>query len=86
MPKKQTKAVQLQATERTSRGLRNALFEQLDLLRSGEVTPTQARAVASIATQILNSARLEIDMHRYVANNVSKENTTDLAVLPQVAL
>lgn len=50
----------LPAIERTAEGLRDALFDELNLLRSGEATTGHARALANIARLILESARLEI--------------------------
>jgi hypothetical protein len=50
----------LPAIERTAEGLRDALFDELNLLRSGEATTGHARALAGVARLILESARLEI--------------------------
>jgi hypothetical protein len=50
----------LPAVERTAEGLRDALFDELNLLRSGEATTSHARALANIARLVLESARLEI--------------------------
>jgi hypothetical protein len=51
----------LPAVERTAEGLRDALFDELNLLRSGEATTSHARALASVARLVLESARLEIE-------------------------
>lgn len=50
----------LPAVERTAEGLRDALFDELNLLRSGEATTNHARALANVARLILESARLEL--------------------------
>lgn len=50
----------LSPVERTAEGLRDALFDELNLLRSGEATTSHARALANIARLVLESARLEI--------------------------
>lgn len=50
----------LPAVERTAEGLRDALFDELNLLRSGEATTGHARALANIARLVLESARMEL--------------------------
>lgn len=44
---------------RTSAGLRNALFDEIDALRRGEGDATRAIAVAQLAKGILSTAKLE---------------------------
>lgn len=56
-------------TIRTSSGLRDTLFDELDRLRNGESEPFKAAAVAKLAVQIINTAMLEVHLNR-----------TDLAV------
>jgi hypothetical protein len=51
---------------RTSQGLRDALFDELDSLRGGKSNPQKASAVAKISMQIVNTVRLEIDHHKHV--------------------
>ena len=49
------------ATERTSAGLCEALFEEFDMLRNGLSDPHRASAVAKLAVQIINTKKLEIE-------------------------
>lgn len=51
-------------TVRTSRGLRDTLFDELDLLRSGKSEPMRASAVAKLAVQIINTAMIEVHLRR----------------------
>jgi hypothetical protein len=60
------KAKRIQDTARTSRGLRNTLFEQIDLLRRGQINAKDARAFSSLASQILSTAKLELNMARFL--------------------
>ena len=60
------------AIDRTSKGLSQVLFEELELLRDGKSTPQQARAKASLASTICNITRLEMDFARFVANTRTK--------------
>lgn len=52
------------AKKRTSHALRDALFDELDELRTGKGDPTRAMAVANLAKQIINIAKVELDFHR----------------------
>lgn len=56
-------------TERTSLGLRDTLFDELDALRDGSSTPQRAGAIAKLAVQIVNTVNLELDFQKYVANS-----------------
>ena len=67
--------ITLEDTQKTSRGLTRAMFEELDLLRRGESTPHQARAKASVANAIIAITRLEIDFARYVSDSRSDAKT-----------
>lgn len=51
---------------RTSLGLRDALFDELDALREGKTNPNRANAMAKLAVQIINSVKIEIDHQRHV--------------------
>jgi hypothetical protein len=50
---------------RTSEGLRDALFEELDMLRKGDSTPQRAGAVSKLATTVIDAARLDIEFVRF---------------------
>jgi hypothetical protein len=52
---------------RTSQGLRDILFDEIEGLREGTRDPTEAMAVANLAKQIINVAKVEIDFHRQAA-------------------
>ena len=52
-------------TQRTSAGLCEALFQEFDLLRSGESDPHRAGAVAKLAVQIINTKKLELEAAAY---------------------
>lgn len=61
---------------KTSRGLAQAMFEELELLRAGESTPQQARAKASIANTICTISRLEMDFARFVTTTRADDKDT----------
>ncbi len=56
----------LKSTIRTSEGLRDALFDEIDLMREGKSNPQRASAVARLSCQITNTVRLELDYQRQV--------------------
>lgn len=58
--------------ERTSQGLRDALFDELDALRAGESNPQRASALSKLAVQIINSATMEIEFQKYVHSSPGK--------------
>ena len=68
--------------EKTSRGLAKAMFEELELLRSGESTPQQARAKSSIANTICTISRLEMDYARFVTAVRSDDQKDGMKALP----
>lgn len=75
---------------RTSGGLRDALFDEIDALRSGESNAARARSVAMMANSILQSVNAEIEYHRYVADATKAGTTAGLGSLdlsrPNIAL
>lgn len=52
--------------KRTSQTLRDVLFEEIEQLRGPEADPQKAMAVANLAKQIINIAKVELDFHRQV--------------------
>lgn len=50
--------------KRTSKGLRDVLFDEIESLRSGDGDPSRALAVANLAKQIINTVKIELDYHR----------------------
>lgn len=50
--------------DRTSGGLRDLLFDEIEELRSGNGDPRKALAVAGVARQIMNTVRVEMDFVR----------------------
>ena len=51
---------------RTSQSLRDVLFEEIEELRNGDGDPSKAMAVANLAKQVINVAKVELDYHRMV--------------------
>ncbi len=62
-----TATTEMSKTVRTSAGLRDALFDELDSLRSGLSNPSKANAVAKVADQIIATVKMELDVQKHIA-------------------
>lgn len=51
---------------RNSAGLRDAIFDEIDAIRMGKSNPTRANAVAKLATGIVETVRMEIEVQRHL--------------------
>lgn len=70
------------AMVRTSAGLRDAIFDELDALRNGTTNPTKANAVAKLATTVVETVRMEIEVARHRdAIKRNKDSGADVASL-----
>jgi len=63
-------------TKRTTNGLREVLFEQIDGLISGSITPQQAKAVSGLASQVVSVTRLEMEAARFISDERMDDNNT----------
>ena len=61
---------------RTSAGLRDAIFDEIDAIRNGSGNPTRANAVAKLASTVVETVRMELEVQRFAAS--SKAPTTEL--------
>ena len=53
---------------RSTKGLRDALFDEMDALRNGKSNPHVASAQAKLAVQIINSVRLDIEYQKHISS------------------
>lgn len=51
---------------RTSAGLRDAIFDEIDAVRAGASNPTRANAVAKLAMGIVETVRMELDVQKHL--------------------
>src|SRR4051812_41461890 len=70
MPKKTDITAPLPAVERSAKGLRDAIFDEIDGLRAGTITPSHARAVANLVRQCIDAARLDLQSRRSMPNTL----------------
>lgn len=66
---------------RTSAGLRDALFDEIDALRDGSSNAARARSVAMLANSVLQSVTAEIEYHKYVSDVSKGATVAKLGVL-----
>lgn len=55
---------EFKAIDRTTNGLRDALFDEINTLRSGNGDANTSLAVANLAKQIINVAKVELEFQR----------------------
>lgn len=51
---------------RTSAGLRDAIFDELDAIRSGHSNPARANTVARLASSIVETVQMELEVQRHL--------------------
>ena len=69
----------LPKTVRSTKGLRDALFDEMDALREGKTTPHISSAMSKLAVQIINSVRLEIEYQKHVASTPEHDTALNLS-------
>lgn len=52
---------------RTSAGLRDALFDELDRMRTGGTNATNANAIARLAGEIVNTVQMELEVQKQLS-------------------
>lgn len=59
--------------DRTSAGLRDAIFDEIDAVRNGISNPTRANAIAKLASGVVETVRMELEVVKasqtYVGEN-----------------
>lgn len=51
---------------KTGAGLRDALFDEINMLRAGKVSTEHARALANLVRQVLDAARLDLQYRKAI--------------------
>lgn len=73
--------------QRTSAGLRGALFDELDGLRDGSINATKANATAKIAGAIVDTVNMEMAAYKLLRGSSAKplDSSSHLPSLSLVA-
>ena len=64
MSKKEQEGEVLPDVPKTAEGLRDALFDEINLLRQNKTTPNRARAISQLARDVIDSIRVQIQHQR----------------------
>jgi hypothetical protein len=64
---------------RTSAGLRDAIFDEIDAMRNGESNPTRANAVAKLAAGIVDTVRMDIEVQKFAQATAGKVKAAEPA-------
>lgn len=69
--------------QRSTAGLRNAIFDEIDLLRAGKITPARANAVARSVGSVVATVRLEMDYNSLLLslNKINGKRITSVNLL-----
>lgn len=76
-----TKSSMETARGRTTQGLRDILFDEIDELRGPEANPAKSLAVANLAKQIVNTAKVELEFQRTILEFADNEHAIELGNL-----
>lgn len=68
---------------RTSAGLRDAIFDEIDAVRAGLSNPTRANAIAKLAMGIVETVRMEIDVQKHLRSHPPTKEPTAVPNLGQ---
>lgn len=85
MPKDDVVSPMITPVARTSAGLRNALFDELDGIRAGTSNTARANAVAKLAGQLVETVRMELEVHRHL-QKVPRDQPQETLAIPTVPL
>ncbi len=80
MAKKEIPEV-LPPIKRTSAGLRDALFDEMDRMRQGKTSATNANAMAKLATTIVDSVQMEVAYRRFLNESPTGNIEIDTSML-----
>jgi hypothetical protein len=66
---------------RTTHGLRDILFDEIDRMRGEDADPTRAVAIANLSKQIIATAKVELEFHRTISTLSEKGHDATLGSL-----
>jgi hypothetical protein len=79
-------STQLNPITRSSAGLRDAIFDEIDAIRNGTGNPTRANAVAKLASTVVETVRMELEVSRYASTMAGKAQPINAALPQPIAL
>jgi hypothetical protein len=73
--------VEMPAVTRTGAGLREALFDELDNLRSGKTNAANANATSKLAGAIVDTVTMEMEVHKVMSKMPAVNQSSALPTL-----
>lgn len=67
--------------QRTTHGLRDILFDEIERMQGKDADPTRAVAVANLAKQIIGTAKVELEFHRTLSQLSAAGENVSLGTL-----
>lgn len=66
---------------RNTNGLRDAMFDEIDAIRIGKSNPTRANAVAKLASTIVETVRMELEVQRHLRQHPATDPKTPVGAI-----
>lgn len=66
---------------RTTHGLRDMLFDEIERMQGKDADPSRAREVANLSKQIIGTAKVELEFHRTISALAEKGTPVSLGTL-----
>lgn len=73
--------VKTKKADRTTKGLRDILFNEIEELQTGAGDPQKAMAVANLARQIVSTAKIELEFVRSLKDIKESGGSAELGAL-----
>lgn len=71
---------------RSSAGLRDAIFDEIDALRNGTSNATRSNAISKLAMTVVETVRMEIEVQRYATAAATQAQVVNGAMPPSLTL
>lgn len=76
-PSATTKSELVNPIENTTKGLRQAIVDDINALRRGEITPTRVNAMTKAVTAAVETLRAEIEIYKITSTMVTEDGSRD---------
>lgn len=62
----------MKPVQRTSAGLRDALFDEIDGMRAGTSNPTRANAISRLTSGVVEIVHMEMEVERFIGQTTRR--------------
>lgn len=63
---------------KNTENVRKVIADEIELVRKGDSNPARANAIANLIGKLLNSVKLDIEVHKYFAKASALKMSTNL--------